>query len=342
MKRVLCFIVGVLLMCCHSVSMAQKKSPKELRSGVLQFLDSTVVKNDSIRVFRFRGHTDISDIKMRMKNIAQKNKENLSRQLQDRVLSISDTLLQHIWPNSKKPRAYELNDAERQIFIDAIELLPPSHQEILEKHLTAFYFVENFRRSGWLRYDSQYKRKRLNHMILSPRLFTQSVSDYLNYKEKMVFEDTDSLLYVQVEASQEQNALWLVLMHEAAHVLDEHNGISAFTKNIWQTKNVPKLIYDFDYRDQIHFYKGDKIPEDQMLQMYHGFSKTPFPSLYASLSWGEDFAEFAALYYMTQIKKLPYRIVIKRGDEELFSYAPMENPIVLERYKGIQRLLRFD
>ena len=46
--------------------------------------------------------------------------------------------------------------------------------------------------------------------------------------------------------------------------------------------------------------------------IYAGLTTTPFVSLYGSLNWAEDFAEYATWSHFTTELQQPYRIVLSR------------------------------
>lgn len=262
--------------------------------------------------------------------------------LYDRIKPISDNQIENIWGSTKKLKPYKLQDSDIDVFAQALVHLPDAYVDLLKSHVATIYFVEGFRRSGWLRETSGVFTWPMYDLILSPKLLTQSVSDFLNAKEMTVFSRADSVYQMNIEATQEFRALWFVLLHEATHILDGTQSTHDFAKDVWVTDAIPKSVFDFPLRDQVHFYRGQQIPEKHMLQMYESLSKTPFASLYGSLDEQEDFAEFGAFYYMTQIKNLPYRIVITKQGDEVFAYEPFSKSDVLDRYQKIKGILQFE
>jgi len=68
--------------------------------------------------------------------------------------------------------------------------------------------------------------------------------------------------------------------------------------------------------------------------------KTPFVSLYGSMSWAEDFADFTALYWLTEKLKQPYEIKYFEDGEMKMMFRPMagrekeERKKLMERYFG--------
>ena len=63
--------------------------------------------------------------------------------------------------------------------------------------------------------------------------------------------------------------------------------------------------------------QGGKIPLADAPRVYDALQKTPFVSLYGSLNWTDDLAEYVAAYHLTEVLKQPYRIVIREDDRAL-------------------------
>ena len=87
---------------------------------------------------------------------------------------------------------------------------------------------------------------------------------------------------------------------------------------------------------QISWFGSGKQPSlDTAEPTYRMLARTPFVSLYGSSSWYEDVAELVTCYYMTQVLKQPYRVVISKGAEVQYTLSPVPNPLVQARFPGI-------
>lgn len=76
---------------------------------------------------------------------------------------------------------------------------------------------------------------------------------------------------------------------------------------------------------------------DQAPAVYASLRRTPFVSVYGARNWLDDFAEFVAVYHLTEVLKQPYRVVVRGGHQEVFVYEPMKSDLVRGRIGQIKR-----
>lgn len=107
------------------------------------------------------------------------------------------------------------------------------------------------------------------------------------------------------------------------------------TKGIWESARTKVPAYQSPLFQISWFGSGNRQSLDTAAPIYRALAQTPFVSLYGSSSWYEDVAELVTGYYMTQILKQPYRIVLHKGAETLYASSPMEDPLVRERFAAI-------
>ena len=91
-------------------------------------------------------------------------------------------------------------------------------------------------------------------------------------------------------------------------------------------------------RSRIEFYAPDRaIAPTEMPAIYASLAATPLASLYSERNPMEDLAEFASLYHLTQILKLPYRIVVGIEGVEIWVFEPMKSDLVRSRFAVMTR-----
>jgi hypothetical protein len=98
----------------------------------------------------------------------------------------------------------------------------------------------------------------------------------------------------------------------------------------------------FPYKDEITFYGfngGPKIKISDAVDVYQTLETSPLFSLYSSLNWADDFAEYVTFYYMTRHLNLTYRIVVRRNDETIYMYEPMRSERIIARSRLLDKEL---
>jgi hypothetical protein len=141
-----------------------------------------------------------------------------------------------------------------------------------------------------------------------------------------------------------------VLLHEATHVVDYTEGItpkvaadgrtwaadrrpvSPFTEGIWSDLMLQAPPVRDPLRARVRFYSGGAtLPIDKAPLVYESLQRTPFVSLYGERNSLDDLAEYVTVYHLTEVLKQPYRIVIRRNNDEVFGYEPMKSDLVRRR-----------
>ena len=111
-----------------------------------------------------------------------------------------------------------------------------------------------------------------------------------------------------------------------------------FTEGVWDRLTVPVPRFRDAYRGRIGFYTtGGKIPVAEAPAVYESLRKTPFVSLYGSLNWTDDLAEYVAVYQLTEVLKQPFRIVVRDDGREVFAFEPMRSGLTRGRVGEMKR-----
>ena len=171
-----------------------------------------------------------------------------------------------------------------------------------------------------------------------------------------LFDAAGSQLSVSIDAGTTLDALVYVFLHEATHVVDACEHItpvvarggpaaraadqpsSSFTAGVWSELSVPVARFRDPIRERINFYaNGGPIPISEAPAVYGWLRRTPFASLYGSRNWPDDLAEYVPVYHLTEVMKQPFRIVVRKGNDEVLVYEPMKSELVRGRIGEMKR-----
>ena len=256
-------------------------------------------------------------------------------------------------------RAYAPTAAEMEMVARYLDLIPPRHGKVLRERLIGIYFISPFMGGGladWVLDDSG---KVYAVLVINPEVFRRSLSEWLTYRENSCFRDDGLKVKMSVDAGSRFNGLMYLLLHEAAHIVDyvenhtpfvepvlkEMTGRGAddrsFTRGIWADYGKPLPGSTYAMRGDVTFYGlsgGPKIPAGKAPDLYRGFAKSPFPSLYGSQSWAEDFAEMFMAYHLVKKLGQPFTVRVVKDGKELYRYSPMDAEKVKARFEYLEKL----
>ena len=142
-------------------------------------------------------------------------------------------------------------------------------------------------------------------------------------------------------------ALDCMPLREASHVVDatlhftpaycavgqrlDSAAAKPFTAGIWQDRTQPVAGLRHAPPEHIRFRGGPPLPLAQALLL-----QTPFVSLYGSIGWTEDLAEYMAVYHFTQKLGQSFHVVVRRNGQEMFRYEPMKSALVKHRFRQMK------
>jgi hypothetical protein len=251
-------------------------------------------------------------------------------------------------PGVTPPTAHLLACEDWRKLSAAFAALPPLHRRILSERLRSVSFLDGMPNTALTSTVNPEEPYRLFDITIRAPILKQTASEWLTWKEQSMFDTAGSTLSVSIEAGK-RDAIIYVLLHEATHIVDACLGINppiltgthsaadapqptAFTKGVWADHGTPAEIYHDELRERIRFRPGGStLPVSQAEAVYGSLSRTPFVSLYGSSSWGEDLAEYVAVYHWTMVMKQPFRIVIRKAGRRVYSYEPMKSSLVRSR-----------
>jgi hypothetical protein len=253
------------------------------------------------------------------------------------------------------PSIHSLTAAERSQIDAVIRSLPPLHRHVLGARLRALSFLDGMPNTALTSTVNPNEAFRLFDITVNAGILHENVSQWLTRKEQRCFDIKGSPLRVSVEAGTKVDALLYVLLHEATHIVDlaeqitpgfAPDGLSKapngparpFTQGVWIDLALPVAAYRDPVRGSLLYYGASRpIPIDRAPEVYAYLRRTPFASLYGGRNWLDDLAEFVSVYHLTEVLKQPYRIVVRRDNDEVFTYEPMKSALVRSRIAVVKQ-----
>jgi len=254
--------------------------------------------------------------------------------------------------------SYKPNRREVRRIRQALAALPPLTRSVLRERLLGLYFIRNFMGGGLTDWVVDSSGGMYVFMVFNPESLRKSISSWLTYRENSCFKDDGSNTTITVSGGKKYSGFTYVLLHESTHAVDYvthvtpyveeglrrtgHPRSTPFTDGVWNVLRKPLKQYDFPLRSSLTFYglKEPEIPLSRSLEVYRGLEQTPFASLYGSMSWAEDIAEFVFFYHLTRKLGQPYMIRVSRKGKLLYAREPMRSPLLIKRAATIQHFYR--
>jgi hypothetical protein len=243
---------------------------------------------------------------------------------------------------------YKPTNDEIDLIVEYIELLPDIQKYIIQEFVVGIFLLENFKTAGladWIPFTPDPNNPRY-FIVLDKSVLEMGMSEGMTKKLNTAFDQNPNL-NIKVVANSSHKYLLYILMHEAFHLIDYKYCLTPyidkpenpdnfthkpFTENVWTSYSVPKV--DFPYQSKINFYQlQDKapIPLSEANTAYKELSNTPFPSLYASLNWAEDFAECMTYYHLKEKMGINIEIQISENESAIANFKPLDNTLYQNR-----------
>jgi hypothetical protein len=257
--------------------------------------------------------------------------------------------------------AYTPTDAEKQLVLQYLDLLPAWFDAMLKERLVGIYFIDNYVGSGMTEFVLDKADKIHAFIAINPATLAQGMSEWMTAREASCFSGAAAgAAGVFVDCGTAYKALLYVLAHECGHVADyvyhytpyveptiEELGLgvpkTTFIENVWADYAKPEERADFPGRTDVTFYGlggGPKIPVANAGDLYLKLSNSPFPSLYAAENWAEDFAECFTWYFFTTRLGQRYQLGIKRGGAVEVEYEPIYWSRVVHRFPQLDPVVK--
>ena len=242
--------------------------------------------------------------------------------LSDRIGLPPKVVLDYIRSLDNRPdyQAYHPTEYDRQLAAKYFELLPPLHRKVLRERLVGVYFIKDFLGSGLTEYVLDESGNMYAFMVFNPGVLKYGVSKWLTMKENTCFIPGSGSVDIRIDVGNGYKGLLYILLHETTHVVDYVMRVTPyvdesvarffghrpetgpFVRGVWESYKEP-VDEDFPHGDRITFYgmnNGPKISLTQALTVYSKLENGPFVSMYSTLSWAEDLAEFVTFYHLTK------------------------------------------
>jgi len=254
--------------------------------------------------------------------------------------------------------SYKPDRRELRRIRQSLAALPPLTASVLRERLLGMYFIRNFMGGGLTDWVVDSSGGMYVFMVFNPESLRKSISSWLTYRENSCFKDDGSDTIITVSGGKRYSGFTYVLLHESTHAVDYvthvtpyveeglrktgHPRSTPFIDGIWKELRKPLERYDFPLRSSLTFYglKDPAIPLSRAPELYRGLEQTPFASLYGSMSWAEDIAEFVFFHHLTRKLGQPYVIRVSRKGKLLYTRQPMNSPLLIERAATIQHFYR--
>lgn len=244
---------------------------------------------------------------------------------------------------------YDPSLSEIKEALDAFAKLPPLSKKILNERLTGIYFVNDLLGSGlteWVDFHGE----TFCFMAFNPSVLNKGLSELLTLKELTSFIHDSKDISVKINCGASESGFLYILMHEAVHAVDYALRVTpytdftfkdfysikksetSFTRGIW--RDYSETIKGYPFRTGLTFYGfggGPKIKISEAADRYRKLSESPFVSLYSSLNWAEDLAEYLTFYHITQVMRLTFSIEVYHKNKIIYNYEPFRKPAILKR-----------
>ena len=272
-----------------------------------------------------------------------------------RVTPPPPLVLAHLRTLDNRPdyMPYSPTGVEMRVIERSFDLLPPAARNLMERRLIGLHFINNFAGSGLTEWVSDGKGTIYAFMVFNPSTLKTSISALLTAKEKSCFIHDDPEMDLRIDAGNRLSGFDYILLHESIHLMDyvmritpyvddssrKTLGLSAgptpFTEGIW--RGYATAARPLPFSGKVFFY-GSAPPRlgiNDAPAIYRELSRSPFASLYGTLSWAEDLAELATFHHITSVLSHPYRITVFRRGTPVYSLAPLESPSVRKRLRHV-------
>ncbi len=256
--------------------------------------------------------------------------------------------------NRKDYTIYTPTKMETEIISDYINKLPPLNRKTMKERLLAVYFINNFTSSGLTEWVVDENGKMFAFMVFNPNVLKKNITELLSFKEITNFiqeKNWDIIL----DCGTKYSGFFYILIHESTHIVDYVHRITPYTepslKNLYpdmKTSTPFTLGYwndyykpdtEFAFRSKITFYgigKGPALKYSEAPEIYKNLAMSPFPTLYSSISWAEDIAEFVTFYHLTEKLHQKFSIQVYKNKKPVYTHEPMNSPLVRKRFDALQ------
>lgn len=236
--------------------------------------------------------------------------------------------------------------------------LPPLHRAVLQSRLVGIYFIKDFMGSGLTDWIVDSQKNVYTVMFFNASLLNKNISELLTEKEKTCYRPGAGSDDIRIDCGKKYSGFTYTLIHESTHAVDYVKRITPyvdmqikrimglrgstndFTGSVWKGYDTYRGLYLFTKRLFFYGFSSPQLDPSEANDVYRDLSRSPFVSLYGSLSWAEDLAEMVTFYHLTRIMKQPYTIIVEKNGKSVDTFRPMEFPEVCKRLHTIEIFYR--
>jgi hypothetical protein len=300
------------------------------------------------------------------RGVVQRFHDNLSRPFSERVqqmpadvLKVAQDYDQSLGIANTDRYIAKLPTADELTLLKSyFDLLPSAHQDVFSRKLLAVYLIDGFAGAGLTEWLVDQDGRSYYYMILNRALLTQTLDDWITYKENSQFDQSVTSPTIRVQTNTHYKALMYGLLHEGAHVVDYELGIAPyfdplhrkimrrdreeteFTQGIWLHRTKPVFQYDFKHREEMNLYgiftKMGLIPRSELPAMFSQLKQTPFVSFYGGTSWNEDLADYLTYQYIENKLGGAVTVELLQNGKIIDHYEPVKTPQAKQREKAVR------
>jgi hypothetical protein len=250
------------------------------------------------------------------------------------------TIQAYIRAGATETKGHVLTEPEWALVEAAIVDLPASYRTVLERRLARLSFIDAPSSLGTAltRTIEGPGGDSMFDITIRAEVLEASLSDFLTQKEAMLFSPDGSGYSVRVEAGQ-ASALTYILLHETSHVVDRALNVTKDNpfKTVWADYRTLAPTYSADPIAHTAYRREPKLALSQSPSLYKALARSPFVSLYATASAGEDFAELMAWSELSRRFETPLKIQVLDGrGDAVVSVEPLKSPTVRSRLEAAQ------
>jgi hypothetical protein len=282
------------------------------------------------------------------------HKPLLDRPLHERLTS-DPLILNYLKKFDSSPdySFYEPGAADMKIIRDAFAALPPACAFVLHERLIGYCFINDFQSSGLTEWIKAADGRFYYFIAFNPGILKKTLNQILNSKEQTCFLRDKSGVSINLECGSGGSGFLYVLVHESIHAVDYTYRITPYTENsfrkaaglsgsptvftegIWKEPAVP--VENFRLREKITFYNlngGPKLSLAEAPAVYAELARSPFVTLYGTLNWAEDLAEYMTFYHLVRKMNMPFTITVRNSEGTAAVYEPFKNSRITAREKN--------
>ena len=250
-----------------------------------------------------------------------------------------------------------INAELREKTLELIQQWPSEIQRYLNSHVAEIFIVRNFGASGYILTTDNNRFT----ILVDESVVVMKPNEWFRMKEGTVvdLESSDVQLLHRIEKDSvdlPERLLEGILIHELAHCIGISEGwhtavdgnkdlmkdLSLFDGVFDETETRLKMKSEIreKFRQLRYYQQKEKLTLQQYQELLEKLPQSPFPTLYATVSDLEFFAEYFYTYVHCIVQKRPLNYTLVSGKDTLLNInSPINSSLNIERVEIIQSSL---